>query len=50
MPDAPRIHARLHKLNVYEPGGFFKEHKVHAMTQRAALMMLLPDAVRCACV
>ena len=28
MPLAPRIYARLHKLNVYEPGGFFREHKV----------------------
>jgi hypothetical protein len=38
MPDAPQIHARLHKLNVYEPGGFFKEHKVHDQ----AYMLLLP--------
>lgn len=28
MSDAPRIAARLHKLNVYGPGGFFKAHKV----------------------
>ena len=28
MPLAPRIYARLRKLNVYEPGGFFREHKV----------------------
>jgi hypothetical protein len=28
MPDAKRSYARLHKLNVYGPCGFFKEHKV----------------------
>lgn len=28
MPDAARISARLHKLNVYGPGGFLKSHRV----------------------
>lgn len=28
MPDAPSTAARLHKLNVYGPGGFFKMHQV----------------------
>ena len=28
MPDAQSVRSRLHKLNVYGPGGFFKAHKV----------------------
>lgn len=30
MPEAARVSATLHKLNVYEPGGFFKAHRVGA--------------------
>lgn len=36
MPDAPSIAARLHKLNVYGPGGFFKTHKVSCLMSDTA--------------
>jgi hypothetical protein len=28
VPDAASITAKLHKINIYEKGGFFADHKV----------------------
>jgi len=46
VPDAASVTARLHKLNVYEEGGFFADHRdtPRSDTHFGTLLLLLPCA------
>ncbi len=45
VPDATSISAKLHKVNVYEKGGFFAEHRdtPRSDTHFGSLVVLLPS-------
>ena len=44
VPDARAITAKLHKINIYEKGGFFTDHKdtPRSETHFGSLVLLLP--------